>query len=91
MPGFSFKAGMFQTLGHLPQLSGRFSWTFGGRARSAWSMIYTYTNLLRSLARSSLLILDDWRCDEITVPGAQDLLKALPMSSMQTHLYPSTQ
>lgn len=37
----------------------------------------TYTNLLRSLARSSLLILDDWMRDEITVPGAQDLLEVL--------------
>jgi DNA replication protein DnaC len=37
----------------------------------------TYTNLLRSLARSSLLILDDWMRDEITIPGAQDLLEIL--------------
>jgi DNA replication protein DnaC len=37
----------------------------------------SYTNLLRSLARSSLLILDDWMRDEITVPGAQDLLEVL--------------
>lgn len=40
-------------------------------------MSYTYTNLLRSLARSRVLILDDWMCDEITVPGAQDLLEVL--------------
>jgi len=37
----------------------------------------SYTHLLRSLARSSLLILDDWMRDEITVPGAQDLLEVL--------------
>ena len=37
----------------------------------------SYTNLLRSITRSSLLILDDWMRDEITVPGAQDLLEVL--------------
>lgn len=37
----------------------------------------SYPNLLRSLARSSLLILDDWMRDAITVPGAQDLLEVL--------------
>jgi DNA replication protein DnaC len=35
----------------------------------------SFTNLLRSLARTSLIILDDWMRDAITVPAAQDLLE----------------
>ena len=37
----------------------------------------SFANLLRSLARASLLILDDWMRDAITVPNAQDLLEVL--------------
>ncbi len=37
----------------------------------------SFTNLLRSLARVNLLILDDWMRDALTVPGAQDLLEVL--------------
>jgi len=37
----------------------------------------SFTSLLRSLARASLLILDDWMRDAITVPNAQDLLEVL--------------
>lgn len=35
------------------------------------------TNLLRSLAKISLLILDDWMRDTITIQNAQDLLEVL--------------
>jgi DNA replication protein DnaC len=37
----------------------------------------SFTALLRSLARTSLLILDDWMRDAITIPNAQDLLEVL--------------
>jgi DNA replication protein DnaC len=37
----------------------------------------SFTNLLRSLARASLLILDDWMRDAIATPSAQDLLEVL--------------
>src|SRR5512141_2959543 len=35
------------------------------------------TNLLRSLARISLLVLDDWMRDAITIQNAQDILEVL--------------
>lgn len=37
----------------------------------------SYSNLLRSLARADLVILDDWMRDALTVPNAQDLLEIL--------------
>ena len=37
----------------------------------------SYVGLLRSLARTDLLILDDWMRDVLTVPGARDLLEIL--------------
>jgi DNA replication protein DnaC len=37
----------------------------------------SYSNLLRSLARTDLVILDDWMRDTLTVPHAQDLLEIL--------------
>ena len=37
----------------------------------------SFTSLLRSLARASLLILDDWMRDAISTPSAQDLLEVL--------------
>jgi DNA replication protein DnaC len=37
----------------------------------------TYATLLRSLARTDLLILDDWMRDSLTLPNAQDLLEVM--------------
>jgi DNA replication protein DnaC len=37
----------------------------------------SYTNLLRSLARTDLLILDDWMRDPLTQTNAQDILEVL--------------
>jgi DNA replication protein DnaC len=37
----------------------------------------SFSSLLRSLAKSSLLILDDWMRDPITLPNAQDILEVL--------------
>ena len=37
----------------------------------------SFTNLLRSLAKTHLLILDDWMRDPITLPNAQDILEVL--------------
>jgi DNA replication protein DnaC len=37
----------------------------------------TLTNLLRSLARINLLVLDDWMRDTITIQNAQDILEVL--------------
>jgi DNA replication protein DnaC len=37
----------------------------------------TYANLLRSLARTDLLVLDDWMRDSLTLSNAQDLLEIL--------------
>jgi len=37
----------------------------------------SFANLLRSLARTSLLILDDWMRDTLTLQNAQDLLEVL--------------
>lgn len=37
----------------------------------------SYTNLLRSLARTDLLILDDWMRDPLTQASAQDILEIL--------------
>jgi len=37
----------------------------------------TYPNVLRSLARTELLILDDWMRDELTPANAQDILEVL--------------
>jgi DNA replication protein DnaC len=37
----------------------------------------SYPNLLRSLARTDLLILDDWMRDELTPANAQDILEVL--------------
>jgi DNA replication protein DnaC len=36
-----------------------------------------YTNLLRSLARTDLLILDDWMRDPLTLANAQDILEVM--------------
>lgn len=44
-----------------------------GQARQEAS----YPNLLRSLARTNLLILDDWLRDELTPANAQDILEVL--------------
>jgi DNA replication protein DnaC len=37
----------------------------------------SYPNLLRSLARTDLLVLDDWMRDALTLPNAQDVLEVL--------------
>jgi DNA replication protein DnaC len=37
----------------------------------------SFTALLRTLAKTSLLILDDWMRDPITLPNAQDVLEIL--------------
>ncbi len=37
----------------------------------------SYPTLLRSLARTDLLVLDDWMRDALTLPNAQDLLEVL--------------
>lgn len=37
----------------------------------------TYPGLLRTLARTELIILDDWMRDELSTPNAQDILEVL--------------
>jgi len=37
----------------------------------------SYPNLLRTLARTDLLVLDDWMRDTLTLPNAQDILEIL--------------